>query len=435
MKRHALRLSAACIACALPLTATAAQEPAQQQAQATEALRVFLDCQTFHCDFDHFRREIPYVNWMRDRQDAQLHILGTAQRTGGGGMEHTLTFIGLEQFAGRVDTLVYVSSNTDTQTEVRAGLVRTVTLGLIPYLAGTPIAERLRILYEAPAVAAPAGPVEDPWNLWVFTVRVGSNLNGESEWRYFSGNGSISANRTAEDLKLDFSISGRYSRDATDVPELDTTFVNEQQRYSFSGLAVWSIGDHWAAGIRASALKHTFVNQDLAVRAGPALEYNLYPYAESTRRQLTFQYRVGVAAFNYTEVTVFDKTSEVRPIHNAQVSVGIQQPWGDINASLDASQFLHDLERHRIDLFGGFTIRLFRGLNFHMFGGASRIKDQLFLSGAGLTPEERLLRTRQFETAFYYFANISFSYRFGSKFANVVNPRMGGGGGMIFFGF
>jgi len=34
-----------------------------------------------------------------------------------------------------------------------------------------------------------------------------------------------------------------------------------------------------------------------------------------------------------------------------------------------------------------------------------------------------------FETDFYYYGRIGFSYRFGSKFANVVNPRMGGGGG------
>ena len=97
----------------------AAQEPADTALQATEALRVFLDCQTFFCDFDHFRREISFVNWMRDRQDAQVHILGTSRRTGGGGREHTLAFIGLDDFAGRVDTLMYISSNTDTDTEIR----------------------------------------------------------------------------------------------------------------------------------------------------------------------------------------------------------------------------------------------------------------------------------------------------------------------------
>ena len=104
-------------------------------------------------------------------------------------------------------------------------------------------------------------------------------------------------------------------------------------------------------------------------------------------------------------------------------------PWGSVNTSLQASQFLHDLSRHRIDLFGGVTVRLFRGLNLNFFGGASRVKDQLFISGAGLTPEERLLQTRQFETDFVYFGTVGFSYRFGSKFANVVNPRISGGGG------
>ena len=48
----------------------------------------------------------------------------------------------------------------------------------------------------------------------------------------------------------------------------------------------------------------------------------------------------------------------------------------------------------------------------------------LFISGVGFTPEERLLRTGQFATDFFYFGNLSFRFRFGSKFANVVNLRM-----------
>jgi hypothetical protein len=146
-------------------------------------------------------------------------------------------------------------------------------------------------------------------------------------------------------------------------------------------------------------------------------------------RQVTLQYRVGVAAYDYTEVTVFDKTSEVRPIHTAAISAGIQQPWGSVSVSLNAFQYLHDLRRHSLGLFGGFSIRVFRGLSFNISSSVARIKDQLYLSGAGLTPEERLLRVRAFETDFYYYGRIGFSYRFGSKFANVVNPRMGGGGG------
>jgi hypothetical protein len=41
--------------------AIAVRASAQQQA-VLEAAQVFLDCQTFFCDFDHIRREITFVN-------------------------------------------------------------------------------------------------------------------------------------------------------------------------------------------------------------------------------------------------------------------------------------------------------------------------------------------------------------------------------------
>ncbi len=402
----------------------AAQEAPDTTQASPEAIRVFLDCQTFYCDFDHFRREITFVNWMRDRQDAQVHVLGTQQPTGGGGRDHTLTFIGLREFAGRVDTLSYVSSNTDTEAEIRDGLVHTVKMGLMRYVAGTPSAGRISITYEAPSEEAQETEAEDPWNLWVFQIRVGGYFNGETNRRYVSGNGSIGANRTDENFKLELGVYGRYSRDETDVPEQDTTYVNTQERYDFDGLAVWSLGPHWSAGAIGRVSRDTFVNQLLAVEAGPAIEYNIWPYDESTRRALTFLYTIGVAAFEYEEITAYGKTSETLPKHVLDIDVSAQQPWGSIDGSVEVSQYLHDLTKHRIDLYGGFSIRLARGFDLSFWGGVSRVKDQLFISGIGLTTEERLLRTRQSETDFFYYGNVNFSFRFGSKFANIVNPRM-----------
>lgn len=430
MRLPTLKTVLLCVACVAPSATAVGQDP--DTLGTDDAIQVFLDCQTFFCDFDHFRREIPFVNWVRDRQDADVHILGTAQSTGGGGREHTLAFIGLGAFAGRVDTLQYTSTNTDTPAETRDGLVRVVKLGLVPFLATTSLRDQLDLTYRPPVARRPTADEGDPWNLWVFTLGAGGNVRGESQSRQFSGNGSIRANRTAENLKIDLRVTGRASRSETDVPELDTTFVNRQKRFNFNGLIVWSLNDHWSAGIRASALHNNFVNQDFTVSGGPALEYNVYPYAESTRRQLTVRYSLGVSAFDYDEVTALGRTSETRPTHQLDVGLSVQQQWGSISTSVTGFQFLHDLSKHRVSLFGGPSIRLFRGLNFNVFGSIARIKDQLFISGEGLTPEERLLRTRQFSTDFRYFVNLSFSYRFGSKLANVVNPRMGGGGGIFF---
>lgn len=412
-------------------TARAQEGGGETPGQAVQTIDVFLDCQTFFCDFDHFRREIGFVNWVRDRRDAQVHVLGTHRQTGGGGREHALMFIGQREFVGQLDTLIYISSNTDSEAEIRDGLVRTVQLGLVRFVAKTPTAERLAITYTAPPEQRETAA--DPWNLWVFTLGLSGNISAQSQQRLFAGNGSFRANRTAEDWKLDFLLSGRASRDETDVPEVDTTFVNTQEFFSVDALVVRSLGEHWSAGLRAFVGSSTFINTDLTLQAGPALEYSAYRYSESTRRQLAFLYTAGVAAFDYEEETVFGVTSEVRPKHVLEISLVIQESWGAANTSFQASQFLHDLSKHRLDLSGGINIRLVRGLDLNLFGGASRVKDQLFISGLGLTPEERLLRTRQFETDFFLFGGIGFSFRFGSKSANVVNPRMSAAsGGLIF---
>lgn len=402
------------------------------QAQESEALRVFLDCQTFPCDFNHFRREIGFVNWMRDRQDAQLHILITGQATGGGGREFTFALVGLQQFAGRRDTLRYVSRNTDTEAGIRDGQVRTIQMGLMPYVASTSAAERINISYQAPTTEVPAGPVDDPWDYWVFQTRVGGSVSGESQQEAFSVNGSVSATRVTEQLKFTLRSNGRYSRDEFELDSV-TTYINKQKNFNADALLVFSLDDHWSVGTLASARSSTRTNQDLTLEGGPAIEFNVFPYAESTRRQLTMMYSAGVSAFNYEEETVFNQLAEVLPRHRLEMSLEVRQPWGSINGSVEGSQYLHDLERHQVNVFTGISLRLFRGLQLNLFGSAGRIKDQLYLPLGDIPAEEILVRRRQLETDYRYDASLSIGYTFGSKFNNVVNPRMGGGGGFFFF--
>ena len=144
-------------------------------------------------------------------------------------------------------------------------------------------------------------------------------------------------------------------------------------------------------------------------------------------------YSIEPVYFNWKEITVTGLTSETRLRHQLQVGTQIQQPWGQIFGSVSGVQYFHDLSVHRIDTFAGFTFRLFRGLELNVFGDFSRIKDQFGLPAAGLTDEEILTQRRALETDYQYGLNFSLSYRFGSKFANVVNPRMGGGNFFIMF--
>ena len=407
---------------------------AQEEVPGEDSLlRVFLDCEWWMCDFDHLRREVSFVNYVRDRVDAELHVLVTSQETASGGEAYEMYFMGLGERAGQLDTLRFVSQESDSDEEERAILTQTFKLGLVRYAAPTSAGPRLDIRYAAPAQARQqATAATDPWNLWVFSVRAGAEIEGESRQSSRSFDGLFSASRTTEHLKIDVSSFARFQEEEF---ELNSGEVLEStsRNINHEGLIVWSLGPHWSAGARASVLTSTRVNQDLTVRAAPALQYSLFPYAESTRRQITFLYSLGVAAFDYEEVTLFDKTKESHAEQRIEVRAEFQQPWGDINSGLEASMFLHDPSLHRIDLFARAEYRIVRGLNLDVRGSVARVKDQIYVSREDIPDEDILLERRQLGTDFEYDLEVGFSFTFGSVFNNVVNPRMGSNRGRRFF--
>jgi hypothetical protein len=422
MKIQALTL----MALLLPVSLAVAQEPAAAPDSAAvlngETIRVFLDCRT-RCDFDHIRREIPYVAWVRDRQDAQVHLLITSQRTGAGGRENTLAFIGLQDMASVSDTLLQVSSPTDTNAEEREQLTRTIELGLIQFVARTPLADRIEVAWTGPQESVlDAVETGDPWNSWIFRLRANGSLGGEERTSAYSVSGSISANRTTEDLKTEIWTYGHYSESSFELSD-GSTSTGLRRDYGASLLQVWSLGQHWSVGGEASARHSLFGNYDLRAWVAPALEFSVWPYAESTRRQLTFLYALGVQHSDYVEITIFGETQETRPAHSLFAGLSMREPWGNATVGFEAFQYLHDPERHRLEFFGWLSVRLFRGLDLNVNGRLARVKDQINLRAGEATDEEILLRQRELGTDFRYDFSFGLSYRFGSIYNNAVNPR------------
>jgi len=419
--------------------AAVAQNPTDTARAAQDsALRVFLDCPNSFCDFDYYRTEITFVNWVRDRQFAQVHVLVTTQQTGGG-QEYTLAFIGLERFAGAADTLHYLSHAADTQDDVRKGLAQVLRLGLVRFAARTPVAPRLEIGYSAPAGAA--AQVRDPWNYWVFNVRMNSNFFGEHSYKNTYISGGFSANRITEAWKITLSTNQSYQQNDFLVPVYDSTGVliredlsrNITRSYGADALVARSTGKHWSAGLRASAFSSTYSNEDLTLKGGPAVEFDVFPYSQSTRKLLTVQYALGVSSFNYRDTTIFNRISETRATQTLTVSLDVKQPWGSAGLSLEGSNYLYDFHKNHLQIFGNGSFRLFKGLSFDFFSFVSLIHDQLSIQKGGATEQEVLLRRRQLATSYSYQGFVGLRYTFGSKFANVVNPRFGSGGGFIFF--
>ena len=426
-------MAAACTFAFSPLDAQDSTRTAQDS-----AVRVFLDCPDTFCDFDYYRTEITFVNWVRDRTFAQVHILVTTQRTGGG-QEYTLAFIGLERFAGTVDTLHWISRTTDTEDDIRRGVAQTLRLGLVRFAAQTPVARNLTISYKAPAGAAAL--VRDPWNYWVFTASLTGNFNGEKSLKFQYWSGRLSADRLTEKWKIRFSVSQNYNQGDYTYPLYDSTGaqIGEQKVRNISRgnnantLIVRSSGAHWSFGARGLASSSTYLNQKLAARVAPAIEYDVIPYSQSTRRLLTFRYEVGPTAYRYTDTTIFNRLREIRLSQSLNASLSIKQPWGSAGLSLEGSNYLYDFHKNRLTFFGNGDFRIFKGLSVSLFGSVGLIHDQLSIPKAGASEQEVLLQRRQLATSYQYFGLFQLRYTFGSKFANIVNPRFEGGGGGFFF--
>ena len=388
-------------------------------------LRVFLDCGP--CDFDYVREEVPVVDYVRDRNDADVHVLVTTQGTGGGGEEYIFNFIGLGELAGRADTLAYVSQPIDTEDEQREGYTQTFSLGLVRYLVYTGRASTLEIDFGDADEQQTLDPADDPWNLWVFEIDLSAELQGESQRKETFLEGSFEAGRTTQAFKIEIEARGEYEE--LEFERDDETQTRTTRDIGADALAVWSIGLNWAWGMSGAVGTDQSVNQALYTELAPALEYSFYPYTESTRRAITATYRVGMSSYYFEERTVFNQISEIRPFHSLELSADFQQPWGELNTSIEGSHFLDDPDRHRIDLFSRLEIRLFRGVDLNIQGNYARVRDQIYLSAAGLDPDEILIGQRELNTDYEYGIEVGLGFTFGSIFNNVVNPRLGGGGG------
>lgn len=394
---------------------------------------VYLDCRTF-CDDDLIRTEITFVNWLRERLAADVHLLITEQNAGAGGEQYTLAFIGQDELAGRGDTLTFTTNPTTTEDEERRGLLRTIALGLVQFAARTSVASALRVAHEAAPEqeqAAQVLPASDPWNAWVFEIELSGSTEGERSIREREFETGIGANRTTEAWKLNLELEFSYQDDRRIVQDFDDqgnplpeeTFTSLVRNWNTEVLLVKSINGHWSAGIRADVGSNTFNNQRRSLQVTPAIEYNIFPYSESTRRELVLQYGMGYRSFRYSDSTIFNRISETLPVHYLQAFFGTRQPWGSTSLRAEHRNYLTDASKRSTEVNGEISVRLFRGFSINFGGSYSWIRDQIYLPKGGRDPIDVLLRRRELLTGFEYDARVGFSYTFGSIFNNVVNPR------------
>ena len=399
----------------------------QEAEEQTPGLLVFLDCARQICDMDYLRREITFINYVRDRADSQVHVLVTA-RPSGAGWEITFAFIGQREFEGDDVTHIYTASTTDTSAETRAGVAQLLRVGVLHYLVKTPLIGQVEIRQQVTDIEDRfliVDPADDPWNFWVFRIGASGQFNNEDRRSNRTINSNASASRTTEDWKIRFNGNLRYTDRKFILNDGSESFALTRQ-ISLSHQTVKSLGGQWGVSFKAAALQATFVNQDFTYGIVPGIEYNFFPYSESSRRSFTITYELGIAHYDYIEETIFGETSELLYDHGLQTDFAAVQPWGEAEFSVEAAQFLTDLDQWRLALNGRLQFRVFRGLNFNVRGTWAAIRDQRYLPAGGQTDEDILLERQALATDSRSFISFGFSYTFGSIFNNVVNPRFTG---------
>jgi hypothetical protein len=228
-------------------------------------------------------------------------------------------------------------------------------------------------------------------------------------------------------MRTDIDAYYSYGKEIYDISGTD--YESESNSKSFDFLNVWAINNHWSYGVSADVNSSSYGNNDLSISVYPAIEYNIFPYAESTRRQLRIMYRVGYEYRNYTDSTVFDKMEDNLLAQSISASYSVVQKWGSAGFSLNYRNYLHNMALQNLGLSGSMSLRVAKGLSLNFGGSANMVRDQIALKKGVASPEEILLRRREMATNFRYFSHFGVSYTFGSIYNNVVNPRFGGGGG------
>jgi len=385
-----------------------------------QALKVFLDFN--RGDLNFIRTQVQYVNYVRDRNQADVHVMVTTRRSGSGGREYTFTFMGQNNYVSMNDTLIFYSNQTDTEDDVRRGYTRVVQMGLMRYVVHTPLARFINIDYN---YRLPQRPVTDRWDYWVFRINANTSMNGEQRRNRHNLNGYISANRITPNWKTRLSVNGTFNEENITLSD-GGKVKNTRHSKDFSLLHVKSLSDHWSLGVSNWISTSTYNNRKLSLGFMPALEYNFYPYVESTRHEIRFLYEIGMALNQYEEVTLFDKTEETLYFEKLSIIWENKKQWGQAEMVLEGSHLFNDVNFYRIELSSNLNLRLFTGFSVRLSGKIERIKDQISLAKeAGIDDQEVLLRQRELQTPYRYRANVGLSYTFGSIYTNIVNPRIG----------
>ncbi len=399
-----------------------------QDTLQTEKLKLFVDCKT-GCDMTFLKSEINVIDFVTDTKVADIFILVTKLKNGGGGNQYQLIFSGQNNFKDiSKDTISFNTKANATDFESRQELSRHIKIFLLPYLSKTTAINDITISFkpiENKPENAKVMVTKDPWNYWVFNINASGNLNTDVVYSTFNKSAKLSVSRITESLKLLFNItvnSNKSSYELVDNSGKKKVVVTNSD-YNFYHQTVKSLTQHWSYGYEASVSRNNYTNNKLRLRFNPAIEYDVFPYKSVNTKFLTIRYGVDVQRNAYFDTTLYNKVSEVLYGQGLTIYLSLKQKWGNTSMGFNYHNYLHNSKLYYAGVNINVDVRITGNLSFTINAYGGLVKDQISLVRGKTSDQDILVRRRQLASRYKYWSNFGINYRFGSKLNNFVNPR------------
>jgi len=388
------------------------------QTEEKKSINFFVEC---NCDKNYIMQEINGVNHVRDQALANVRLFIYDLANASGGRNYKLEFTGTDSFRDIKQNMTFNSSANMTPDDVRKRLVWRIKKGLLKYIVHSNLANR--VVYRIKGKTEQEDIEQyDPWHNWIFEVYGQAKFNKEASRKKFEYKIGLESDHVTDDwrIRANFQLSQLNS----EFIRNDNTFTSERKRYWGNASIVRSLSNHWSAGVFTNFRYDTFANINFATGFSPAVEYNIFPYSEVLKREITFAYRIGFFYNDYIETTIFDENSELIFNHSFNINLRYRQPWGNVSANLRASSFLEEFSKNRLQLNGNLSVRIFKGFSVRFSGNMQFISDQINLPSGDASLEDVLLQQKQIATNFDLGLSVGVTYTFGSAFNNVINTRL-----------
>ena len=399
-------------------------------------LKIFIDCRV-SCDENYIRSNIAFVDFVIDRLAADVHVLITSQRNGGGGSTVQIIFFGQNNFKQRSDTLIYNQMPDASGDEKRIQITKRIRLGLIPFLSklvnakvASPdnniLREKNTDTVKAPLdKIVPSVTTKDKWNYWVYKIGADGRYSVDQNYKSSNISSYVTANRTTDKLKVNFSMSAQNDNSTYKYEDSGrvTRYKVSNKSYSISHSLVKSISEHWSLGYEMSFSNNTFSNIKSKKYFATGIEYAIFPYKAVNSKFFTISYILNVRHNNYYDTTIYNKIAEVLLGQEIEAKLSLNQKWGYVNAGISYYSFFKDVKLNNLLLTLDVNIRITGGLSFYIYTYGELIHDQVYLVKGNATIQEILTRRRQLASSYSFYSGAGLSFRFGSILNNFVNPR------------